>query len=244
MATFIKDAVKVFIARENVVDMSSGFTATNSVLGDLGASRLSKTPSSAGGVTGGSLAAVRTYYEISNITGVSVGNYGKEFDTYQSLGDPYDHDIEIKLTGSGSCDFIMKEQAAHTTSNDDWDHMLLKGLAYDYPNGWNTKSSNDALFDPTLDVDVPAVFTSGVPATDARGYAVVVQQKISTSSYLFWVFHNVKIGCTISFANRQASRGSFTWDDARFTQFFSLANAVNSTTNYDAHTDSATTFYG
>ena len=35
MATFIKDAVKVFIARENVVNMGSGFTDTNSVLGDL-----------------------------------------------------------------------------------------------------------------------------------------------------------------------------------------------------------------
>ena len=243
MATFIKDAVKVFIARENVVNMGSGFTATNSVLGDLGVKRLSSTAGSTGGVTGGSLGATRTYYEISDITGVSIGGHGKEFDTYQTLDDPYDHDIEIKMTGSGSCDFIMRETAAHTTSNDDWDHMLLKGLAYDYPNGWNTKSGNDAVFDPTLDIDVPASFTSGVPATDARGYCVVVQQKISTSSYLFWVYHNVKIGCSISFANRQASRGTFSWDDARFVQFFNLANAVNSAGGYDAHADSATTFY-
>ena len=59
-----------------------------------------------------------------------------------------------------------------------------------------------------------------------------------------WVFHNVKIGCSISFANKQASRGTLTWEDARFVQFFNMANAVNSSTSYDVHTDSATTLYG
>jgi|TARA_R100000501_G_C2583131_1_gene85658 hypothetical protein len=243
MATFIKDAVKVFIARENIIDMSS-FTVTNGVLSDLGASRLSTTPSAAGGVTGGSLSTTRVYYEISDVTGVSIGGHGKEFDTFQSLADPYDHDIEIKMTGSGSCDFIMKETSGHSGSNDDWDHMLLKGLAYELPNGWNSTSSNDPIWDPTDDNDVPASFTGGVPATDERGYAVVVQQQISTSSYLHWVYHNCKIGCSISFANRQASRGTFTWDDARFVQFFNLANYVNETTSYDAHVDSATTHLG
>jgi len=243
MATFIKDAVKVYIARENAIDMSS-FSVTSGVLSDLGASRLSSTAGSVGGLTGGSLGTSRTYYPVDNVTGVSIGSYGKEYDTYQSLADPYDHDIEIKMTGSGSADFIMKETSAHTGSNDDWDHMLLKGLAYDLPNGWNSTDSNNPLWDPTDDNDVPTSFTSGTPATDERGYAIVVEQKISASSYLMWVFHNVKIGCSISFANKQASRGTLTWEDARFVQFFNMANAVNSGSSYDVHTDSATTLYG
>ena len=238
MATFIKDAVKVFIARENAIDMSS-FSPTGGVLSDLAIYQMS-----VDGIGASTLGALRRFYEIENITGVSIGNYGKENDTYQTLADPYDHDIEIKLTGSGSCDFIMKQSEAHTGTDADWDHMLLKGLAYDWPNGWNDKVSNEPVWDPTDDNDVPNSFTGGtgtdaLPPTDERGYLVVVEQKIASSNFLHWGFHNVKIGCSISFANRQASRGSFTWDDARFVQFLNVANAVNSSTSHDTAHDNA-----
>ena len=234
MATFIKDAVKVYIARENAINMGS-FSPDAGVLSDLAVYQLS-----VDGIGDSTLGTKRRFYEIENITGVSIGNYGKEFDTYQSLADPYDHDIEIKLSGSGSCDFIMKQSEAHTGTDADWDHMLLKGLAYEFPNGWNLKNgSNDPEWDPTDDNDVPASFTGGTPPTDERGYLVVVEQKIGTSNFLHWGFHNVKIGCSISFANRQATRGSFTWDDARFVQFLNVANAVNSSTSHDTAHDNA-----
>ena len=66
MATFIKDAVKVYIARENAINMGS-FSVTSGVLSDLGASRLSKTAGSAGALTGGSLGTSRTQYPVENV---------------------------------------------------------------------------------------------------------------------------------------------------------------------------------
>ena len=243
MATFIKDAVKVYIARENAINMSS-FSPVAGVLSDLAVYQLC-----VDGVGDSTLGAKRRFYEVENVTGVSIGSYGKEFDTYQSLADPYDHDIEIKLIGSGSCDFIMKQSEAHTGTDADWDHMLLKGLAYEWPNGWNDKGTvggtgNRPIWDPTDDDDIPNSFTGGgatdgLPPTDERGYLVVVEQKIATSNFLQWGFQNVKIGCSVSFANKQASRGSFTWDDARFVQFLNVANAINSSTSHDTAHDNA-----
>ena len=141
MATFIKDAVKVYIARENAMIMGS-LSPDDGVLSDLAVYQLS-----VDGIGDSTLGTKRRFYEIENITGVSIGNYGKEFDTYQSLADPYDHDIEIKLSGSGSCDFIMKQSEAHTGTDADWDHMLLKGLAYEFPNGWNLKNGSKRVMD-------------------------------------------------------------------------------------------------
>ena len=51
-------------------------------------------------------------HDVTHLTGVSVGSMGKVFDTYQSLADPFDHDIEITEEASGSFDFISADAAS------------------------------------------------------------------------------------------------------------------------------------
>ena len=227
--TFIKDAVKVFIARENTIDSTHAGAYTNQD-GSTIAIEAGKKLSGGSGVTDMLL------FEIPHITGVSIGSFGLEFDTYQSLADAFDHDINIKETGSGSCDFIIKEDT--TTTN--FDHLMLKALAYYFPNGWNEIDdgvANTPRFNPTRDVRTTR-------ADDSRGYAIIVQQQVTSSNFLFWCFDNCKIGCSISFANRQASRGTFTWDDARYVSFDTHSSAILATSDHNEgyakgwHTDS------
>tara|TARA_R100000664_G_C2758412_1_gene147264 strand:+ start:3478 stop:4746 length:1269 start_codon:yes stop_codon:yes gene_type:complete len=45
-------------------------------------------------------------HDVSHLTGVSIGSMGKVFDTYQTLHDAFDHDIEITEEASGSFDFV------------------------------------------------------------------------------------------------------------------------------------------
>ena len=45
-------------------------------------------------------------HDVSHLTGASIGTVGKIWDTYQTLNDPFDHDIEITDEASGSFDFI------------------------------------------------------------------------------------------------------------------------------------------
>ena len=197
MTTFLKGAVKVFIARENVVNNAYGGTYESSLAQDVNQ------------IWAGD--ANREFYQIPGVTGVSIGGFGQEFDTFQTLNDAFDHDIEIKEMGSGSCDFIM--EYGRTTGATGIALEELKALAYYYPNGWNTQTSNVAGFDPTDDANVTR-------ATDDRGYAIVIEQLTGDgTNSLYWCFDNCKIGCSISFANRQASRATLTWDDARYVSF-------------------------
>jgi len=199
MTTFLKGAVKVFIARENVVNNGYGGTYESSLAQDGNQIWASD--------------ANREFYQIPGVTGVSIGGFGQEFDTFQTLNDAFDHDIEIKEMGSGSCDFIM--EYGRTTGSTGIALEELKALAYYYPNGWNEAAivTNAAGFDPTDDGNVTR-------ATDDRGYAIVIEQKTGDgTNSLYWCFDNCKIGCSISFANRQASRGTLTWDDARYVSF-------------------------
>jgi len=210
MTTFLKGAVKVFIARAN--DVSDTYAATDGP----NASTLVK---NACEIWDGD--ADRELYLIPGVTGVSIGGYGKEFDTFQTLGDAFDHDIEIKEMGSGSCDFIMEYN--RTAGSTGIPHEHLKALAYEFPNGWNTYTAgsggNYATFDPTLD-------TAVTRAADERGYQIIIEQLTGDgSNSLYWCFSNCKIGCSISFANRQASRGTLTWDDARYVSFDEAASA-------------------
>ena len=45
-------------------------------------------------------------HDVSHLTGVSIGGMGKVFDTFQTLKDPFDHEIEISEEASGSFDFV------------------------------------------------------------------------------------------------------------------------------------------
>ena len=51
-------------------------------------------------------------HDVSHLTGVSIGAMGKVFDTYQTLHDPYDHDIEITNEASGSFDLVASDKNA------------------------------------------------------------------------------------------------------------------------------------
>ena len=216
MTTFLKGAVKVFIARENVINDGFGGTYESALAQDGNQIWASD--------------ANREFYQIPGVTGVSIGGFGQEFDTFQTLNDAFDHDIEIKESGSGSCDFIM--EYGRTSGSTGVALEVLKALAYYYPNGWNKATSNVAIFDPTDDANVTR-------ATDDRGYAIVIEQKTGDgTNSLYWCFDNCKIGCTISFANRQASRGSFTWDDARYVSF-DEATDDGITSASTVHSDSA-----
>jgi len=204
MTTFLKGAVKVFIARAN--DVSDQYAASDGP----NASTLVKNACEVWDNDTG-----RELYLIPGVTGVSIGGMGKEFDTFQTLGDAFDHDIEIKEMGSGSCDFVMEYD--RTVGATGIPHEHLKALAYEFPNGWNTVTAgsggNYATFNATLD-------TAVTRAADERGYQIVIEQKTGDgTNSLYWCFSNCKIGCSISFANRQASRGTLTWDDARYVSF-------------------------
>ena len=207
MATFLKDGVYVYIARENTVsDNHTG--STGKMLSTLVRNAILALGNNDGS-GGTSTNANQIYQQIEDVTGVSIGSYGQEYDTFQNLQDAFDHDIEIKATGSGSCDFIMK--SGNEVSNNILDHTELKALAAEYQNGWNEANSNIANFDPSKD-------TATTMATDERGYAILVRQVYGTDN-LYWCFHNCKISCSISFASKQASRGTLTWEDARYVTF-------------------------
>ncbi len=45
-------------------------------------------------------------HDVTHLTGMSLGSMGKVYDTYQTLSDPFDHDIEITEEASGSFDLI------------------------------------------------------------------------------------------------------------------------------------------
>ena len=45
-------------------------------------------------------------HDVSHLTGVSLSGMNKVFDTFQTLKDPFDHDIEITEEASGSFDFV------------------------------------------------------------------------------------------------------------------------------------------
>tara|TARA_Y100001938_G_C8084936_1_gene431371 strand:+ start:801 stop:1481 length:681 start_codon:yes stop_codon:yes gene_type:complete len=199
MATFLKDGVYVYIARENALnDAFSGTTGKH-------LSTLTKTGVQALGAS----TTDQKYQQIEDVTGVSIGGYGLEYDTFQTLADNFDHDIEIKEMGSGSVDFIVK--SGNNVSNNNLDHLELKAIAKDFPNGYNEVNSNIAGFDTSID-------TKTAVDTDDRGYAILVRQ-VYGGDNLYWCFHNCKISCSISFANRQATRGSMSWEDARYVTF-------------------------
>ena len=50
-------------------------------------------------------------HDVSHLTGVSIGTMGITMDTFQTLKDPFAHDIEIEEEASGSFDFVASDVA-------------------------------------------------------------------------------------------------------------------------------------
>ena len=51
-------------------------------------------------------------HDVSHLTGVSIGSMGIMMDSYQSIKDPFDHDIEIEKEATGSFDFVASDVAS------------------------------------------------------------------------------------------------------------------------------------
>ena len=104
-------------------------------------------------------------HDVSHLTGVSIGSMGKVFDTFQTLADPYDHDIEIMEEASGSFDFIasdvtggdnkFKEAFALTTGY--WD------LQDDDASTLASGDADDGVFHVDLDFDATNEITYTIP---------------------------------------------------------------------------------
>ena len=237
MVTFLKGAVEVFIARENAV----GATYTSTAANHDSSALLEAAVRALAGSTGGS-SATRVLFKIPGVTGVSIGSFGNEFDTYQTVDNAFDHDIEIKNTGSGSCDFVF--EYGRTTGAAGIAHEELKALAYYLPNGWNEANPSESpFFNAAKDMSTArgsgvgtGTVTDGVAKTDdQRGYCIIVAQAVGDGNNLYWCFDNCKISCSVSFASKQASRGTLTWDDARYVSFDEHADELVAGT--DVHND-------
>ena len=50
-------------------------------------------------------------HDVSHLTGASIGGMGITMDTFQTLNDPFDHDIEIEDEATGSFDFVASDVA-------------------------------------------------------------------------------------------------------------------------------------
>ena len=50
-------------------------------------------------------------HDVSHLTGCTIGTMNPVFDTFQSLKDPYDHDIEITEEATGTFDFVGSDKS-------------------------------------------------------------------------------------------------------------------------------------
>ena len=93
-------------------------------------------------------------HDVSHLTGVSIGGMNKVFDTFQTLKDPFDHDIEISDEASGSFDIV----ASDKSGDQRFKEMMNLVLGYqdlDYTSTPTTDSISvaDENFDATNEVN-------------------------------------------------------------------------------------------
>ena len=154
-------------------------------------------------------AGTPTYAVITHKASASIDTFGPTYDTYQSLEDDFDHDIEIRATGSGSMEFVPNYNTDGVGTIPY--HRLIYAGTY-YPNGFTIDAGSDLYYKPEDD-------TATTKATDMRGYAVVVEQHITGTTWYMWTFHNAKISCSPAFGPQKATRATLSWEDARYIDF-------------------------
>jgi len=219
----IKGPIKVFIARENAETAAYSGTPALAHAGMV--------------ILGPASGATQPLLLIGSSTGVSIGSFGKTYDTYDAIGNPYSHDIEIRYDGAGSVDVIAIDDSTITS----WDHLQLASLALDYPNGWNELNGTAGVWNPAID-------NFSTMANDTRGYAVVIQQEIEhddvggTIAYHFWVFHNCKISASVSLNPKQATKMTFSWEDAHYVESV-RKDTTGITSGTSVHSDTLDTVF-
>ena len=163
-----------------------------------------------------------TYALITEKGSVSIDSFGQEFDTYDTLENYYSHDIDIREIGGGSCEFVTSYIGTQA-SGDPASIMYLQYASAFLPNGFTTNDidgSTQAGYAPEEDTAITKL-------TDHRGYAIIVEQEVSSTVFLQWIFHNAKIDFTSTFGSKKATRGSLKWSDARYIQYKKVAAAAN-----------------
>lgn len=189
-AAFVKEACKVGIVLEND---SASHTGTNTT----GVGALYDTSD-------------QTYCVASFKTDVTIDTAEYEQETFQTVDDHYDHYINLRYNGAGSCTFKAQDDADAA----DFDAANLLYAALHLPNGSTTPAgATDLTWNGALDTN------AGTKNTDLRGYAVVVEQKVSASIFLVWTFHNCKIKATPGRSPKQGMTVNLRWDDARHVDF-------------------------
>ena len=99
-------------------------------------------------------------HDVSHLTGVSIGGMNKVFDTFQTLKDPFDHDIEISDEASGSFDFVASHKSGADQKFRELFNLILgyqdladgDGSALATGDNDDTYLPTDANFDATEEV--------------------------------------------------------------------------------------------
>jgi hypothetical protein len=150
-----------------------------------------------------------TYAIITEKGSASIDEFGPVYDTYQALEDDFDHEIEIRKRGGGSIEFVPN----HGDGSDGAiPFVYLMYAAAHFPRGFTTVDTNLAYYNAAYDVAVSKV-------TDLLGYAMVLEQYVTTSVYYTWTFHNAKISVSPSPGPQAATRATLSWEDARYIEF-------------------------
>jgi hypothetical protein len=167
--------------------------------------------------------ADQTYVILAHKTDVTIDTAEYEQESFQTVDDHYDHYINLRYNGAGSCTFKAMDDS------DDPGDMAFNVLyaALHLPNGSDTPAGAvDLTWNGALDTN------AGTQTTDLRGYAVAVEQQVSASRFLVWTFHNCRIKATPARSPKQAMTVNLSWSDARTVEFTveatTLANHADS----------------
>lgn len=137
------------------------------------------------------------YCEVKFPTSLSIDDMSPLTDDFDSLADFLDHHVIIRDNGGGSFEMKMDDKLAYE---------LLKAST-EYPFGVTDSSG----YDPEDD-------TNQTEATDVTGYEVIIEEKVSDSSYIVLKFHNCKISARPTFSPKQAIVLAVTFSDARHVE--------------------------
>jgi hypothetical protein len=172
----------------------------------------------------------KTYRAFTVALSASIESIESVYETFQHLGDNFDHSLEIRANGSGSVKIYLIDDDTTETSGTIVDAFNLLYAYKNFPFGvTNTSISTDAEYNALDDLT-----NAGVIANDKRGYAIIVELKTAGADrYKQIVFHNARIEVTIDqIQPGKATQATLKWSDARYVQ------VLQATSAFTDHSDS------
>ena len=125
-------------------------------------------------------------HDVSHLTGISLGGMNKVFDTFQTLKDPFDHDIEITEEASGSFDFVASDVASGEQEFRELFNLILGYQDLDMTTDVTTDSMTptDINFDATeeLTYTVPRLMTKYRRLSEGDAYTT-----FTTTNDTVWI---------------------------------------------------------